>query len=51
MAVLKLEDGAFVATDDETTIDFSTQTDFSGDTNPDGTITPTNKAVFEAYLQ
>ncbi len=36
MAVLKLEDGAFVVTDDNTTIDFSTQEDHTGDTNPDG---------------
>ncbi|MEX0877174.1 MAG: GC-type dockerin domain-anchored protein [Phycisphaerales bacterium] len=35
-ALLRLEDGVFVLTDDETTIDFSTQTDFTGDTNPDG---------------
>ncbi len=37
MAVLRLENGAFLVTDDETTIDFSSQTDFSGDTNPSGT--------------
>lgn len=37
MAILKLEDGAFLVTDDETTIDFLTQTDYSGDTNPSGT--------------
>jgi hypothetical protein len=36
MAVLKLEDGAFIVRDDQTTIDFSTQTDFTGDTNPHG---------------
>jgi len=35
-ALLKLEDGVFQVTDDETTIDFTTQTDFSGDTNPNG---------------
>ena len=37
MALLKLEYGVFLVTDDETTFDFSTQTDFTGDTNPDGT--------------
>lgn len=35
-ALLKLEDGYFGLTDDGTTIDFSTQTSFTGDTNPDG---------------
>lgn len=39
MALLRLEDGQdpFLVTGDETTVDFSTQTDFTGDTNPDGT--------------
>ncbi len=36
-AILALEDGPFYITGDETTVDFSTQTDFTGDTNPDGT--------------
>lgn len=36
MAVLRLEDGVFIVTDNETTFDFSTQTDFTGDTNPNG---------------
>ncbi len=35
-AILKLEDGAFVITDDQTVVDGTTQTAFSGDTNPDG---------------
>ncbi len=35
-AILRLEDGLFNVTDDETTIDFSSQTDYTGDTNPDG---------------
>lgn len=36
VAVLKLEDGAFFVSGDETTIDFTTQTAFTGDTNPNG---------------
>lgn len=36
MALLRLEDGAFHVTGDETTLDFTTQTDFTGDTNPNG---------------
>ena len=36
LALLKLDWGAFLVTGNETTIDFSTQTDFTGDTNPDG---------------
>ena len=36
VALLKLENGVFNLTDDQTTVDFSTQTDFTGDTNPDG---------------
>ncbi len=36
-ALLKLENGIFPVTDDFTTIDFSSQTDFTGDTNPAGT--------------
>jgi hypothetical protein len=36
IAALKLENGAFVILDDNTVIDFSTQTDYSGDTNPFG---------------
>jgi hypothetical protein len=35
-AVLRLEDGPFSLNDDETTVDFTTQTDFTGDTNPNG---------------
>ncbi len=35
-ALLKLEDGPFSITDDETTIDFTSQTEFTGDTNPNG---------------
>ncbi len=35
-AILRLEDNAFAINDDETTLDFCSQTDFSGDTNPDG---------------
>lgn len=35
-AVLKLEFGPFFITDDDTTVDFTTQTDFTGDTNPSG---------------
>jgi len=37
IALLELQWGAFVIRDDATTIDFSTQTDFTGDTNPNGT--------------
>ncbi len=36
IALLELEIGPFVLTDDATTIDFRTQTLFAGDTNPDG---------------
>jgi len=36
IALLKLEIGPFVLTDDSTTVDFRTQTDFAGDTNPVG---------------
>lgn len=36
MAVLRLESTPFVLTDAETTVDFTTQTDFTGDTNPNG---------------
>jgi hypothetical protein len=36
IALIKLEEGAFVIQDDNTVIDFSTQTDYSGDTNPFG---------------
>jgi hypothetical protein len=36
VALLKLENGVFNITDDQTTVDFTTQTDFTGDTNPDG---------------
>ncbi len=36
IALLKLEGGIFTITGDETTVDFSTQTAFTGDTNPDG---------------
>ena len=36
LALLRLEDGVFVITDNQTTVDFSTQTAFTGDTNPDG---------------
>lgn len=36
VALLKIENGAFFVTDDETTIDFTTQTEFTGDTNPAG---------------
>ncbi len=35
-AILRLEDGAFFINDDDTTVDFYSQTEFSGDTNPDG---------------
>ena len=35
-AVLRLENGLFLVTDDETTIDFTTQTAFTGDRNPNG---------------
>jgi hypothetical protein len=35
-AILRLENGLFHITDDDTTVDFTTQTDFTGDTNPDG---------------
>ena len=35
-ALLALEIGAFFVTDDETTLDFATQTAFTGDTNPNG---------------
>ncbi len=35
-AILRLEDGTFVLWEDETTVDFTTQTDFTGDTNPNG---------------
>ena len=36
VALLRLEEGPFVLTDSETTIDFSTQTANIGDTNPNG---------------
>lgn len=36
IALLRLEDGPFIITDDQTTVDFSTQTAFTGDTNPNG---------------
>ncbi len=36
MALLRIEHGAFQLNDDFTTIDFTTQTDFTGDTNPNG---------------
>lgn len=36
VALLRLEDGVFPVTDDDTTLDFGTQADFTGDTNPDG---------------
>src|SRR5581483_1865674 len=36
VALLKLENGVFNITDDQTLVDFTTQTDFTGDTNPDG---------------
>jgi hypothetical protein len=36
IALLELEIGPFVLTDDATTIDFRTQTQFAGDTNPNG---------------
>ena len=35
-AVLRLENGTFIISDDETTVDFTSQTDFTGDTNPIG---------------
>jgi hypothetical protein len=35
-AILRLENGAFSINDNETTVDFRTQTDFTGDTNPNG---------------
>ena len=35
-AMLENDGGTFVVSDDETTIDFMTQTDFTGDTNPNG---------------
>ncbi|MEZ6235743.1 MAG: GC-type dockerin domain-anchored protein [Phycisphaerales bacterium] len=36
IAVLRLEDGPFLLTDDGTTIDFSSQEAFTGNTNPNG---------------
>lgn len=36
MALLKIEEGAFFYADDGGTLDFSSQTDFAGDTNPNG---------------
>jgi hypothetical protein len=36
VALLKLENGIFNITGDQTTVDFSTQTAFTGDTNPNG---------------
>lgn len=36
LAILRLESGAFFVTDDDTTLDFTTQTAFAGDTNPNG---------------
>ena len=36
IALLRQENGIFALYDDGTTVDFSTQTDFTGDTNPDG---------------
>lgn len=35
-AILEQENGTFVVNDNETTIDFTSQTTFTGDTNPDG---------------
>jgi hypothetical protein len=35
-ALLRLEDGVFLISDDATTVDFSTQAAFTGDTNPNG---------------
>lgn len=35
-AILRQEDGLFLLSDDETTVDFSSQTVFTGDTNPNG---------------
>ncbi len=35
-AILRLEDGPFLINDDGTTLDFTSQTDFTGDTNPAG---------------
>ncbi len=36
VALLELQDGPFLITDDGTTLDFASQTDFTGDTNPNG---------------
>jgi len=36
IALLKLENGTFIISGNETTVDFSTQRSFTGDTNPDG---------------
>lgn len=36
VALLELEDGPFLITDDHTTLDFASQADFTGDTNPNG---------------
>jgi hypothetical protein len=36
MAILEQENGIFALYDDDTTVDFTTQTAFTGDTNPDG---------------
>lgn len=36
VALLELQDGPFLITDDETTLDFASQADFTGDTNPNG---------------
>lgn len=36
VAMLELIDGTFLVTDEYTTLDFSSQTRFTGDTNPDG---------------
>lgn len=36
-ALLRLEDNVFEITDNATTVDFSTQANFTGDTNPSGT--------------
>jgi hypothetical protein len=36
IALLRQEHGIFLLSDDATTVDFTTQTDFTGDTNPNG---------------
>ncbi|HEX5009551.1 MAG TPA: hypothetical protein VFY71_04045 [Planctomycetota bacterium] len=56
VALLKQEHGIFPVQDDATTIDFTTQTAFTGDTNPDGSevgifgLSPNELGVASIYV-